>query len=284
MDLAFWGFRRWPFERSFAADRFFAGSLHEEALARLLFLVEEHRRSGIVMGPAGTGKTFLLRLVQQRAERLGRLSVRCDATGLDGHELAGQIAVGCHISCDVDASSARIWSGLNARFAALAIVQQSIVVIIDHFDLVQFSCQQAVCRLHQLADSAGVTLTVILATRDRIVPAALTDFLDLRIDIAPWTVAECLQFINSAVAQAGSKEMLFTDEAVNSLHELTNGVPASVVAMCNLSLLAAMGREEKLITQEIVEAAASEVASRLDDQLWISRLPNERPALAHASR
>ena len=75
MDLAYWGFRRWPFERTFAPDRFFASPVHEEALARLLFLVEEFRRTGIVIGPAGTGKTYLLKQLQQRAERLGRLTV-----------------------------------------------------------------------------------------------------------------------------------------------------------------------------------------------------------------
>ena len=56
MDLSYWGFQRWPFDRTFAQDRFYSSPIHEEAFARLLFLVEEFRRSGLLTGPAGTGR------------------------------------------------------------------------------------------------------------------------------------------------------------------------------------------------------------------------------------
>jgi general secretion pathway protein A len=262
MDLAYWGFRRWPFERTFAADRFFSSPVHEEALARLLFLVEESRRTGIVIGPGGTGKTYLLKLFQQKSERLGRLTVRCDATGLDGHELVSQIAVGCHVPCEPDAAPARVWSGLKTRFEAFTLVRQPLVVIIDHFDLVDFSCQQAICRLRQLADSTEMKMTIVIATRDRIIPSALQDIVELRIEIAPWTENETTRFIHSAVAQSGSSENLFTDEALSSVYQLTNGVPANVVLLCNFTLLAAMGQDETLITKQYVEAAANELPLR----------------------
>ncbi len=273
MDLAYWGFRHWPFERTFAADRFFLTPNHEEALARLLFLVEEFRQTGIVMGPTGSGKTFLLKRLQQRAERLGRQVVCSEATGLDGYELISQIAFGCHVPCDPDASAAKIWSCLNAKFAALTLVRQPLVILIDHFDLVEFSCQQTVCRLRQLADSCGLKLTVILATRDRIIPAALLDIVELKIDLVPWSSAEMAQFITTSIALAGSSEILFTDEALRSLHVLTKGIPTNVVALCNLTLLAAMGAEEKLITSELVQAAADELPSRPGDHPAKQRLP-----------
>jgi type II secretory pathway predicted ATPase ExeA len=265
MDLAYWGFQRWPFERSFAADRFFASPLHEEALARLLFLVEESRRSGMIMGQGGTGKTFLLKLLQQRAERLGRVTARCEATTLDGSELAGQIAAACHAGCDPDASPARIWSSLQGRFAAMALIKQPLVIIIDHFDLVEFSCQQAVRRLHQLADATEAKLTVILATRDRIVPTALQDVVELRVDVAPWTLSETSDFIHSAIQNAGSAAMLFDDEAINAIHDATWGVPATTVSLASLSLLAAMGQDEMSVTREFVEAAAMELLPRATD-------------------
>ena len=75
---------------------------------------------------------------------LGRLTVRCEALGVDGHELISQVAIGCHVPCDPDASPARIWSGLRARFAALTLIQQPLVIIIDHFDQIDVSCQQTV--------------------------------------------------------------------------------------------------------------------------------------------
>jgi general secretion pathway protein A len=262
MDLANWGLRNWPFERSYAADQFFSSPMHEEALARLLFLVEESRRSGIVVGPSGTGKTFLLKLVEQRAERSGRITVRCDAVGLDGNELLSQIAAGCFVAVEPDASPARIWSGLSTKFTALKYVRQPIVVIIDHFDLVDFRSQQTVCRLRQVADSIGVKLTLIVATRDRVVPSILQDVLDLRIELAGWSFDETMHFISTALSKAGTSASFFTDEALHTIHDLTGGIPASVVSLCNLSLLAAVGCGDKLITSQIVEAAVDELSFR----------------------
>ena len=262
MDLGFWGFRHWPFDRSFSSDRFFASQQHDEAMARMLFLVEESRRCGILVGPSGTGKTFLLKLLQQRSERLGRLTVRCEATGMEGEEFIGQIAVGCNASVDPNATTARVWSGLRARFAALAVIRQPLVILIDHFDQVEFRCQQAVWRLNQLADAVGLKLTVVLATRDRTFPAVLQDLVELRIDIAPWTAAETARFIESAIERAGCDVTLFTDDALTSIHEVTNGVPARIVSLSSHSLLAAQGQDQMLVTREFVEAAASELLPR----------------------
>ena len=258
MDLAFWGFRHWPFDRTFAADRFFASQQHEEALARMLFLVEESRRCGVVMGLGGSGKSFLLKLLQDRTERLGRLTARCDATGLDGNELLGQIALSCQAPVDHEATPARLWNGLRARFAALALIRQPLVILIDHFDLVEPSCQQAVWRLHQLADSVGLKMTILLATRERQVAPVLQELVELRIEISSWTAAETAQFIQTATRHAGSKQILFSDEACRSIYKMTHGVPSAVVSLSSHCLLAAQGQEETLVTQECVEAVAAE--------------------------
>ncbi len=264
MDLGFWGFRHWPFDRSFSADRFFASQQHDEAMARMLFLVEESRRCGIIVGASGTGKTYLLKLLQQRSERLGRHVVRCEATGVEGDEFSGQIAAGCNAAVDPNATSARIWSGLRVRFAAMAVIRQPLIILIDHFDQVEFRCQQAVWRLNQLADSVGLKLTVVLATRDRTFPAVMQDLVELRIDIAPWNSTETSGFINSAVEHAGFRDVLFTEDAITAIHAITNGVPARVVSLSSHSLLAARGQDQLLVTRECVEAAASELLPKVD--------------------
>lgn len=259
MDLAYWGFRRWPFERSFAADRFFASPLHEEALARLLFLVEEGRRSGVLVGAARTGKSFLLKLLKDRAERMARMVVRCEANGLDAQELALQIAQGCGVSVDIDSTSARIWHGLQTRFSALSLIQQSVVLLFDHFDQAESTCLSAISRLHQLADSMGVKLTIILATRHRTIPGALMADTELRIDLEPWTENECMLFVHHAMSQAGSPNVVFTDEAITAIHDVTLGVPGDAVTLCHMSLLVAQAREDKLVTSDFVLVASSEL-------------------------
>ena len=132
---------------------------------------------------------------------------------------------------------ARLWNGLRARFAALALIRQPLVILIDHFDLVEPSCQQAVWRLHQLADSVGLKMTILLATRERQVAPVLQELVELRIEISSWTAAETAQFIQTAIRQAGSKQILFSDEACRSIHKMTHGVPSAVISLCSHCLL-----------------------------------------------
>ena len=57
-----WGLREAPFRGSLDPRSFYQTPNAEEALARLHFLVEEHRRVGVCFGPPGGGKSMLTAL------------------------------------------------------------------------------------------------------------------------------------------------------------------------------------------------------------------------------
>ncbi len=260
MDLAFWGFRHWPFERSTSGHRPFVGAAHDEALARLLFLVEERRRCGLLSGAAGIGKSCLLRQVQSRAMRLGRLCLRVDATGLDGNELAWRVADGCQADCDAADSPTRLWSSLQTRFIGLAIVEQPLVMLIDHFDLVEFGCSQTLRRLMELADATGTELTVLIVARERFTAPLLLDAVELHVELSAWSEDETARFLWDSLRRAGSCEAIFTGDAIQAIHALTHGNPSKVVRLCDLALLAALSEDRRRVDSRIVEAAALELA------------------------
>lgn len=266
MDLAYWGFRHWPFQRTYASDRFFFSQSHDEALARLLFLVEESRQMGLVTGTRGGGKTFLLKILQRRAQRLGRMVIQCDATGINGHELIGQIADGCSIARPQSGAIEQLWVAIRKKLEALALVRQPLLIVIDHFDDVDFSCHRAIARLQQIAGSIGAKLTVIIATHDLDAMMTLSEMVELRIDLCPWTEKETCRFVNMSVEQAGHPGQIFTDDALSAIYETTQGIPAQVTSLCNITLLAARSQEESLITSGLVTAAAYEIPFRLSDR------------------
>ena len=66
-----WGLRESPF-RGLADPRYFYCSpTHDEALARLSFLVENHRRLGLLLGVPGNGKTLLLNVFGRQLRASG---------------------------------------------------------------------------------------------------------------------------------------------------------------------------------------------------------------------
>ena len=60
MYQQYWGLRESPFRGSLDVAQFFATPNHDEALARLHFLVDGRRRLGLVAGKFGIGKSLLL--------------------------------------------------------------------------------------------------------------------------------------------------------------------------------------------------------------------------------
>ena len=54
MYLAHWGLRQPPFTGAVDPSCFYQSPTHEEALARLQFLIDTGRRSGLLLGSAGT--------------------------------------------------------------------------------------------------------------------------------------------------------------------------------------------------------------------------------------
>lgn len=266
MDLAYWGFRHWPFQRTYASEQFLFSRVNDEAVARLLYLIEESRPLGLLTGPKGTGKTFLLKILQRRALRLGRVVVHCEATGIDDQELIGQIADGCSVSRPQNGSAEQTWIAMRKKLEALALVNQSLLIVIDHLDSGVTNCQQTIVRLLQLAASIGARLTILAATRGNDLPAALLEAADLQVELCPWTLEESCQFVNTSVERAGQTGQIFTDEALLTVYEITAGIPAQVMSLSNIALLAAQGLNETLITSELVAAAASELPSRSNER------------------
>ena len=82
-----WGLVDIPFQSTVDRRWFYEGPSHEEALARLLFLVEQHRRLGLLIGAAGTGKTMLLSVLQRSAAQAQTEVVDVNVAGRSGNEV-----------------------------------------------------------------------------------------------------------------------------------------------------------------------------------------------------
>jgi general secretion pathway protein A len=260
MDLAYWGFSHWPFQRRQTGDAVI-GVSHDEAYARLLFVIDEQRRCGSLMGPRGTGKSRLFRRAADYARRQGRICIAVDAAGMDAVELMQLIADQMHVDSH-GASSSVTWSRIQQQLANRALVRQSTVVLIDNIDSAHRDCGQVLRRLMNLAESLDAALTVLVFSKESVASPELQEQIELSIELSGWSRNETAQFVANTTRTAGAKREIFTLDAIALIQDLTQGIPADVIRICDLALLAAMSDDRREVDAALVQAAIAEFSPR----------------------
>jgi len=257
-----WGLRRSPFRNCLDPRLFYQSPVHDEALARLHFLVEERRRLGLLMGPQGSGKSLLLQVFLEQLRRRGWPVVSLNLIGVDPSDMLWLLASELRIPVDANVSTLALWRAVTDRIAEYRYQQLSTVILMDDADRAFRPTLLQVARLAQHDPSPDSRLTMVLAGNSQQMGRlghSLLDLAELRIDLEGWEATDTRQFLAQSLAQAGRQTPVFADSAVTRLHELSQGIPRRVSQLADLALAAGAGRELPEIDAEVVESVYREL-------------------------
>jgi len=266
MYANYWGLKEIPFRNTHDARWFIQSPTHDEALARLLYLVENHRRCGVLSGAAGTGKSLLLTILAGEAARTGAEVAHVDLFGRSSHELLWEIVAELGVPAGPDDAATRLWRKLHDHIVANRFARAPLVLLLDHLDRAQAECVAVVERLQHLSSSGEAGLTLILGVRDEraaAVAPVLREISDLRIELAALDRTETQQYVETLLTRAGATRLIFESSAIDRLFEETHGVPRHLNRLCDLALLAGMADQALRVDESIVTAAAEELHVRL---------------------
>jgi type II secretory pathway predicted ATPase ExeA len=262
MYQAYWGFSRSPFAASSAGRTVATSPIHTEALARLEFLLESQSRFGLLMGPAGSGKSLVLSQFAQRAARGGALVAAASALVPAGGHFFAAAADGWQldgINGGANGGAADCQAIAN-RLQELSLENLSAVLLIDDLDRAGSDTAGIIEWLVSLPD---VPLTVVAVARaqsaERINPRLL-DQVALRIDLTPWNDEETRDYLASSLASAGRVQPAFDEAATRRLVELSGGIPRRVNRLAELALVAGAGQQLARIDRRTVEAVMEELS------------------------
>jgi len=254
----YWGFRRSPFAGDINPDRFYESPGHEEALARLAYVVEQCRLGGLMVGPPGVGKSIALEVFARRLRRPDRelVLLRCPAFGM--RELFFELATQMRLAPEPDEPAAELWRRLREHVAANHADGVQTVILIDQAHLLceQPEQQRALHLLYQLAAYANSRLTVLLSGRPELLSRAAADvveWVDLGVMLEPLDEAETAHYVEHMTRWAGRDRPAFSPEALRHVYRLSGGVPRRINRVCDLALLAACSEEQELVSAEVVE-------------------------------
>lgn len=263
LPLEYWGLERWPFRTSTGAEQFYPTAAHNEALARIEYLVDSRRRLGALLGDPGVGKSLLLRVAAQQLARRGCAVVVADTLGASSRELLWQLACGLRTTLREDADVAWLWRQVADRVAENRMQQVGTVVLIDDAGQVGPDLMTQLVRLARLDMTVSARWTIVLAAE----PAQATRWsetlksaVDLRIELNPWSAEDTVGYVQTSLVEAGRLEPVFEDDALRALHEFAGGVPRQVARLADYALLAGAVAKVEMVEAALIEAAYDEIA------------------------
>lgn len=258
MYQAYWGFQRSPFSDESARQSLASSPVHAEALARLDFLLESRNRLGLLLGPAGSGKSLVLAELARRAARSGATVAAVPAAAADARQLLAHLATGLALS---EASTPDgTWRSIADRLEELRLEGVWAVVLLDDLDRAAGEAHAVVERLLAIGDAPLTVVATVRPETSTNLGRRLLDQAALRIDLAPWSEDETRTYLNASLAQAGRQEPAFDDSAVRRLFELSGGAPRRVNQLAQLALLAGAGQNLLQVDAETIEAVEEELS------------------------
>jgi len=262
MYLAHWGLQEAPFRSTLDPRCFFESPTHEEALARLHFLIDGGRRAGLLLGGPGSGKSLLLEVFAQMLGPCGWDVARIGLVGIDKMEFLHQLSVAWGLFPEPTATPAALWRTLLDRLAAQHVEQRKCLVLLDDCDEADPQVLTQALRLAQADVGHVAAVTLVLAARTSQVSRLgerLLEVADLRIDLNPWNHADTQRYLETALARSGRPAPTFSADAIALLAEISQGVPRNVVQLADLALIAAAGRELMEVDAATVDSVYAEL-------------------------
>ncbi|MEN6457771.1 MAG: AAA family ATPase [Thermoguttaceae bacterium] len=264
MYEAHWGLRESPFRGCLDPQSFHPSPTHEEALARLSFLVEQRRRLGLLIGPSGSGKSLLLEVFAGQVRRQGWPLAKLSLLAIEPCEMLWTLAEQWGLTPEPSASTGWLWRAIGDRLIEYRYQQFAAVVLLDDADQANRDVLQHVARLTRFDASPESRLSIVLAGRNegmaRLWPPVF-ELADLRIQLESWQKADTEEFVGATLSQAGCSAPVFAGPAIARLHELAHGIPRRVSQLADLSLLAGAGADLEQIDAGVVDSVYQELAS-----------------------
>jgi general secretion pathway protein A len=277
MYTSFFGLSEKPFAITPDPRYLYLSERHAEALAHLLYGINESGGFIQLTGEVGTGKTTVVRTLLSRVPHHADVAVILNprVTPVEFllticEELGLAIA-----EADRD-SVKQMVDALNRRLLSAHAEGRRIIVLVDEAQNLSIDVLEQVRLLTNLETPTQKLLQIILIGQPEL--RELLDRTDLRqlaqritgrYHLKPLSREETKGYVRHRLRVAGATQEIFTPAALVELHRLSEGIPRVINVACDRALLGAYTQETKKISAGLVRRAAGEVYGRRFLPTWL---------------
>jgi|HubBroStandDraft_1064217.scaffolds.fasta_scaffold00259_29 general secretion pathway protein A len=277
MYLSFFGLSEKPFAITPDPRYLYLSERHAEALAHLLYGINESGGFIQLTGEVGTGKTTVVRTLLSRVPHHADVAVILNPRVTPVEFLltiCEELGLGI---ADADRDSVKqMVDALNRRLLAAHAEGRRIIVIVDEAQNLSPDVLEQVRLLTNLETPTQKLLQIILIGQpelrellDRTELRQLAQRITGRYHLEPLSREETQGYVRHRLRVAGAAGEVFTPSALTEVHRLSGGIPRVINVTCDRALLGAYTQETRRINAALVRSAAGEVYGRRYLPWWL---------------
>lgn len=269
MYLNYWQLERRPFENTTDPAFYYPSESHQGALLKLRYGVESRRGAVLLVGASGLGKSLLVQVLRrQLPETIGPI-VHLLFPQLSTQELLAFLAaeLGCGEGGDHVAATETSLRRLRQRLTENAHDGKHALIVVDEAQLLEdHRTMESLRLLLNFETEHGFAATLLLCGQPKLLPVIdrmpqFEERLGVKCLLRPFKIEETLSYVHHRLQSAGAKREIFQQSAIESIHELSGGVPRRINRLCDLALLVGFAEERHEITPDHVAAVHGELVA-----------------------
>ncbi|HEX9815083.1 MAG TPA: AAA family ATPase, partial [Myxococcota bacterium] len=285
MYTRFYGLNEKPFSLTPDPRFLFLSESHREALAHLLYGIEQGEGFIAVTGEVGTGKTTLCRALLQRLAPITEVAFVFNPI-MSGEELLRAVSIEFGLITE-GYSRADLNDQLNQFLLQTSREGRRALLIVDESQNLDPATLEEIRLLSNLETSSSKLIQIVLFGQpelDEMLDSRelrqLRQRITVRWALTPLNAAETRDYVRHRLKVAAGKECnLFSDKALREIQRRARGIPRLINVLCDRAMLVGYTASTPTMGPDAINRAAREILSvRSRRRPWRSVLRRAFPA------
>jgi general secretion pathway protein A len=268
MYCEYFGLQEKPFSLAPASRLLYLSRQHWEAIAHLLYGVEDDWGFVLLTGEIGTGKTTICRFLLEQLPENVEVALIINPK-LTAEELLATICDEFRIPYPEGNKSIKVFvDKINAFLLDVHSKACKALLIIDEAQCLSAEVLDQLRLLTNLETDQSKLLRIILIgqpeLRDKLSKPELVQMaqrITARYHIGPLSKKETAEYVDHRLKAAGCQGNLFPDSTIKEIHHFSKGIPRLINAICDRALLGACLQKHSFVNKATLSMAAQEVSS-----------------------
>jgi general secretion pathway protein A len=277
MYASFFGLNEKPFSITPDPRYLFLSERHAEALAHLVYGINEAGGFIQLTGEVGTGKTTVVRSLLAQAPKHAEIALILNPRMTPAEFLLAICEeLGISVAAESETSLKDLVDLLSYHLLGAHAEGKRIVLVVDEAQNLSVEVLEQVRLLTNLETETQKLLQIILIGQPelrellgRTELRQLAQRITGRYHLDPLSGEEAAAYVRHRLRVAGSTREIYTNGALREIQRLSGGVPRLLHLLADRALLGAFTEDRHVVTGSVVRRAAGEVFGKSVQPRWL---------------